>query len=161
VTDGDGDATTIQRDPVTGDPLSITSQDGQVTTLTLDARGYLATVANPNNETFQMDYKSNGLMKSFTRPKALTDPDPNANYTTTVTYDALGLLDRDTGAAGGFLQTVRTEDEDFTTVSATTAEGIICAFPLLNENNFFRPGTDCTGVRWVCRRSGRNPPAVR
>jgi hypothetical protein len=39
-------------------------------------------VANPNNETFQMAYKSNGLMKSFTRPKALTDPDPNANYTT-------------------------------------------------------------------------------
>jgi YD repeat-containing protein len=52
VTDGDGDATTIQRD-IDGNPVSITSQDGQVTTLTLDANGYIATVANPNSETFQ------------------------------------------------------------------------------------------------------------
>jgi hypothetical protein len=50
----------------------------------------VATVANPNNETFQM------------------------------AYDALGLLDRDTGADNGFLQIVRMEDADFTTVSATT-----------------------------------------
>ena len=75
MTDGDGDATTIQRDPITGNPISITSQDGQVTALTLDANGYLATVANPNSETFQMGYDPNGLMTAFTRPKALTDPD--------------------------------------------------------------------------------------
>ena len=84
MTDGDGDATTIQRDPVTGAPLSITSQDGQITTLTLDANGYIATVANPNNETFQMVYDAKGLMTAFTRPKALTDPDPLANYTTVI-----------------------------------------------------------------------------
>ncbi len=67
-----------------------------------------------------MVYDAGGLMTAFTRPKALTDPDPNASYTTTVTYDALGLLEKDTGADNGFLQLARTEDADFTTVSATT-----------------------------------------
>ena len=114
--------------PSPGTPLSITSQDGQITTLTLDANGYIATVANPNCETFQMGYDAKGLMTAFTRPKALTDPDPLANYTTTVTYDALGLMDRDTGADNGFLQTVRTEDADGYTVSATTAEGRLSTF---------------------------------
>ena len=45
-------------------------------------------------------------------PPALS-PDrsgPECQLPTTVTYDALGLLDRDTGADNGFLQTVRTED---------------------------------------------------
>jgi hypothetical protein len=41
---------------------------------------------------------------------------------------ALGLLDRDTGADNGFLQTVRTEDADGYTVSATTAEGRLSTF---------------------------------
>ena len=59
VTDGDGDATESSAIP---SPAihSITSQDGQVTTLTLDANGYLATVANPNSETFQMAYDAAG-----------------------------------------------------------------------------------------------------
>lgn len=147
VTDGDGDVTTIQRD-IDGNPISITSQDGQVTTLTLDANGYLATVANPNNETFQMVYDTGGLMTSFTRPKALTDPDPNANYTTSVTYDALGLLDRDTGADNGFLDIDRTEDADGYTITATTAEGRASSFHVEEDasGNTIRTNTDPNGL---------------
>ena len=87
-------------------------------------------------------------MTAFTRPKALTDPDPLANYTTTVTYDALGLMDRDTGADNGFLQTVRTEDADGYTVSATTAEGRVSTFRIEEDaaGSTIRTNTDPSGL---------------
>jgi len=40
--------------------VSITSADGQITTLTLDANGYLASVTNPNGESFQRVYMPEG-----------------------------------------------------------------------------------------------------
>jgi YD repeat-containing protein len=108
-------------------------------------------VANPNSETFQMAYDAEGLLTAFTRPKALTDPDPAANYTTTVTYDALGLLDRDTGADNGFLQTVRTEDADGYTVSATTAEGRVSSYRVEEDaaGSTLRTNTDPSGLATV------------
>jgi hypothetical protein len=108
-------------------------------------------VANPNSETFQMGYDPNGLMTAFTRPKALTDPDPLANYTTTVTYDALGLMDKDTGADNGFLQTARTEDATGYTVSAATAEGRTSTFRIEEDaaGSTLRTNTDPSGLATV------------
>ena len=148
VTDGDGDATTIQRDPVTGNPYPSPRRTGKSPRSRSMPTAIIATVANPNSETFQMGYDAKGLMTAFTRPKALTDPDPLANYTTTVTYDALGLMDRDTGADNGFLQTVRTEDDDGYTVSATTAEGRLSTFRIEEDaaGSTIRTNTDPVGT---------------
>jgi YD repeat-containing protein len=111
VTDGDGNATTIEHD-ANGNPTAIVGPFGQRTTVTVDANRYLASVSDPAGGTFQMGYTPDGLLRQFT--------DPNG-HSSIMTYDPLGRLAHDSDAAGGFTTLVRTDADRSYTVSRSTA----------------------------------------
>ncbi|MCH9698418.1 MAG: hypothetical protein K0U68_09970, partial [Gammaproteobacteria bacterium] len=71
VTDGDQNATTIQR-TADGQPSSITGPYGQITVLSMDQHGYLDTITNPAGESHQMIYTDSGLLTDFSNPRQLT-----------------------------------------------------------------------------------------
>ena len=92
VTDGDGNTTTIDRIAGTDTPVSITSHDGQVTSLMQDSNGYLSSIINSDGTSTDFTYSLDGLLLSAT--------DPNRNMST-MQYLSSGRLTRDTNAAGG------------------------------------------------------------
>lgn len=67
--------------------MSITAPHGQVTTLGLDANGYLESVTTPKCETTQLLHTSTGLLTKLT--------EPIATNIHTFQYDASGLLTND------------------------------------------------------------------
>ncbi|MFI3155322.1 MAG: PKD domain-containing protein [Methylococcaceae bacterium] len=110
ITDVDGDITRIERD-VAENANAITAADGQRTTLTLAANGYLASVVNPAGETHSMTYTTDGLLTAF------TDPNSHAN---TFSYDELGRLNQDIDAGGGgWTITASQQATGYTTAMAT------------------------------------------
>lgn len=123
VTDGDGDITTFNRS-ASGTLTNIASQDGQVTTVTLNAGNYLESITNPELETIQISYDTEGRMTSFTDAKM---------NTSTFLYSGLGLLGKDTNAAGGFFQLARTKTNNLSTVTVTTAEGRVSTNQVNNQ----------------------------
>ena len=62
-----------------------------MTNVNLDANGYLASVTNPNSESYMMTYTSGGLLLTFKKP---------AGQTSTMAYTSDGLLLSDTSSAG-------------------------------------------------------------
>ncbi len=145
VEDGDGNTTTIERD-ANGDPLSIVGPYGQQNTLTLDEDKYLASVANPANETCSFTYKDDGgLLATFTDPR---------NHTKHFTYDDSGRLIRSEDPAGGHIVLERSDTENGFQVTKTTAEGVATTY--LAENlstgdqrrvNAFPDGTETEVLR--------------
>ncbi len=126
ITDLDGDVTRIARD---GDiPKAIIAPDGQRTTLTLDANGYLETVTNPENEVYKLSYSDDGLLKEFTNPR---------KHTSIYRYDDLGLLEEDTDAAGGGWILARTDnpDGDGYTTTMTSKENRITSYQVKPQSN--------------------------
>ena len=113
VSDRYGTVTVIERDPLSGEPQAIVAPDGQRTTLTLDAGGYIDTVSNPANETHSMAYTPGGLLTRYERPKG------NVN---TFTYDDLGRLQTDQDPAGGGWALDRTPLADGYQVTLTDGE---------------------------------------
>lgn len=112
IEDGDGNATLIER--AGGTPTAIVAPDGQRTSLSLDANGYLAAITNPVGETYGMSYGPDGLLTRF------ADPRGNAS---TFTYDALGRLLTDQNAADGGWTLAHTSLNNVSEVSMTSAEG--------------------------------------
>jgi RHS repeat-associated protein len=113
VTDGDGNVTTIERDP-SGAPTVIVGPYGQRTTLALDADGYLATVTDPAGGRHGFTYHPDGLLASVT--------DPNG-HVTRMSYDGVGRLTREEDPAGGSLDLVRQDDPLGFEVTTTTVLG--------------------------------------
>jgi RHS repeat-associated protein len=111
ITDGDGNATTIEHD-ASGKPTAIVGPYGQRTTLTVDANGFLAGINDPANQSYQLVYTAGGLLTSFTNPR---------NQTSTFQYDAGGRLMKDTDAATGFKVLARTEWSTGHRTTLTTA----------------------------------------
>ena len=91
ITDGDGNITSIERN-VNGDPIAFISPEGQQTRFSVDEAGYLTSIANPSNETYEMTYYPGGLLNTFINP--------NGN-SSRMTYDRMGYLVRDENAANG------------------------------------------------------------
>lgn len=60
VTDGDGNITSVTRE-LAGEPTGIKTPFGQLTALTLDPNGYLASVTNPAGEVYGFVYSMSGL----------------------------------------------------------------------------------------------------
>lgn len=90
--------TTFDRN-LSGDWISITSPYGLVSSVTLDANGYLASITNPANETYEMTYvSSGGLLQSFEKPTGASS---------SFLYDAKGLLLKDTHSGGYFSELAR------------------------------------------------------
>jgi YD repeat-containing protein len=109
IVDADGLATTVQRTQG-GQPLSITGPFGQVTSLGVDARGYLASVANPASEAHTVVADSLGLLLRFIAPK---------QDTTRLVYDDIGRLTQHVDAGGVVTSLARTEGQDFVEVEMT------------------------------------------
>jgi RHS repeat-associated protein len=118
VTDGSGNTTQVQR-TAGGAPSAIVGPDGQATSLTLNAHGYLASVTNPAGETHQLATTAGGLLTSLTNPRG---------YATLFTYDALGRLIRDQDPAGGDQSLVRTATGQAYSVTITTGLGRATSF---------------------------------
>lgn len=111
VTDGDNNVTRIERS-ANGTPGAIVSQDGQRTTLTVNDEGYIASLANPNNETIQFGYGTNGLLTSVQGAKG-------AQYAYTISYDSRGRAYRCQDPAGGYTALGHAYNDLVTTVIVT------------------------------------------
>ena len=114
VEDGDGNLTTIERDGA-GKPLAIVAPFGQRTELTLDANGWLASVTNPEDDTWHAAYTEKGLMTSFQDPE---------NQTSTFTYHEDGRLQKDENASEGCKELNRVEGEKMFAVDLSTADNL-------------------------------------
>ncbi len=113
VTDFDNNVTTIERFS-DGTPIAVISPYGHRTDLTLDAGGYLTTIADPAGQSHLITYDPNGLIKEFRRPNGAAS---------TIEYDALGRLIRDQNAAGGSWDITREELDSGYNVTMATALG--------------------------------------
>lgn len=137
VIDGDGNATTIERDG-SGNATVIVAPFGQRTTLTVDGAGYLSSATNPANEKTSFTY-ADGLMQS------MTDANGNVyNYQ----YNAVGQLIQDTDPAGGFKRLARTDNPTNYSVSLATALGRTTKYDVNNVvNSQSRITTDPAGLK--------------
>lgn len=113
VTDGFGNVTKIERAGAT--PTAIVAPGGQRTTFTVDANGWLASVANPAGEQYTMAYTAAGLLQQFVDPR--TDVH-------TFSYDGLGRLVTDANPAGGSLTLHRVGGDRVYTVTTSSALGL-------------------------------------
>ncbi len=132
ITDGDGDVTTIERDPATGRATAIIAPDQQRTVLMFDEHGYLDTVVYPTVDRYAIEYQpgGSGLMTAF------VDPNGHRNE---FAYDARGRLERDRNAGGGGWTLVREDtavgQDMIETVTLTSAEGRATQYQVIS-----RPG---------------------
>jgi RHS repeat-associated protein len=113
VTDGDGNATAIERDGQ-GRLAAIVGPFGHRTVATLDADGHLAALAHPGGSRHAFTYHAAGLLATAT--------DPN-DHVTRFAYDGQGRLAREENAAGGALDLARTREIRAYEVTARTALG--------------------------------------
>ena len=111
ITDGDNNVTLIDRD-VAGQPTAIVAPDGQRTTFTVDANGFLGSVTNPAGEGYRFTSTADGLLQTMSTPR---------NQTYRFTFDALGRLTRDEDPAGGVTTLDRTGTGKTYTVTLGTA----------------------------------------
>jgi RHS repeat-associated protein len=146
VTDAYNNETRIERDSE-GIPTAIVAPGGQRTALTLHPSGYLATVANPAQETTGFTYYGNdGLLETLTKPRG-------GVYR--FTYDTLGRLTQDADPATGSLSLDRTDGSGAAySVQATTAMGRVSGYAVdyLPSGAEQRTETDPSGKQTVARR---------
>ena len=114
VTDRDGNVTTFERGVAAGD-LVITASFGQETVISLDANGYVQSIANPGGETTSFEYTPDGLMTK------VTDPRMNA---TGYGYTAEGRLTSTVDPVGGGHTLTRSELAGGYQVLDQTAAGV-------------------------------------
>ncbi|MFH1674773.1 MAG: RHS repeat-associated core domain-containing protein [Pseudomonadota bacterium] len=128
ITDRFGNQTIIQRDAA-GTPLSITSPDGIVTSLTIDANNHLTQVTYPDGSSYGFAYTADGLMAD--------EYDPNGNRFEHW-FDANGRLADIVDPEGGHWQYGRETD----------AAGNILASLVTGEGNLttYLDNTDSTGA---------------
>ncbi len=125
IQDLDGNITRIERSGDT--PVAIIAPEGQRTALTLDYNGYLNSITNPAGEAYQLHYTDDGLLKEFIDPRS---------HKSVYLYDELGLLVKDTDAAGGGWTLARTDypDDSYTT-TMTSKEGRVTSYQVKPQTN--------------------------
>ena len=138
VTDRTNNVTTLHRSR--GNLTGISSPFGQLTSVTLDAAGYLATLTTPAGEVWRPQHDTLGLLLRLT--------DAKNNPAQVFTYDSLGFLVRDDDRAGGFQSLARTETDSVVTVSLTSAMNRVRTFlrRLLPTGDIQKVETDATGL---------------
>jgi RHS repeat-associated protein len=116
VTDSANNTTTIDRS--TAGQVAITGPFGHPTTMTLDANGMLASIANPAQETVQLTYYDPATRAGIGLLKTLTDPRGGPPHT--FDYDTDGRLALDGDPEGGLRTLSRNGQlEDYTVTSRT------------------------------------------
>ena len=113
VVDYNGLQTTIQRDPVSDAPTSITGPYGHVTTLQINATGNLSRIQFGSFETHLMAYQ-NDLLRTYKNPRGVV---------TTFTYDSIGRLIKDQSAAGSSVDLSFLNLDNGTSTTTTSAMG--------------------------------------
>ena len=126
IKDLDGDITRIERSGDT--PVAIIAAEGQRTALTLDDNGYLNSMTNPAGEAYQLHYTDDGLLKEFIDPRS---------HKSVYLYDELGLLVKDTDAAGGGWTLARIDhpDDGSYTTTMTSKEGRVTRYQVEPQTN--------------------------
>jgi RHS repeat-associated protein len=141
ISDASGNQTLIERD-ANGDPLRIVAPYGQVTDLTMNAAGYLESIADPLTDSVSMGYTTDGLLTSFT--------DGRGN-SSTMTYDAMGRLETDTDATTAMQVLSSTQaDQELTTIRQT-GEGVLTTYHLaqLEDGTYQRTNTFADGTEAI------------
>ncbi len=113
ISDGQGNTTTLERNGI-GLPVALVAPFGQLTALTTDGQGYLASVQPPGQPATGLVHSADGLLTS------LTDANSNQHQ---FTYDGGGLLIRDDNGSGGFTTLARARTDSSSSVTLTTAMG--------------------------------------
>ncbi|MCP4699509.1 MAG: hypothetical protein GY862_22075, partial [Gammaproteobacteria bacterium] len=149
IKDLDGDITRIERDDDDA-PLAITAPDGQRTVLTQDANAYLNSIANPENEVYELHYSEDGLLERFIDPR---------KHESVYRYDDQGRLIEDIDAVGGGWTLARADHpEGAYTVAMTSREGRVSSFKVepLSTGDLQRTNTaaDGTVVQTLIKTNG-------
>ncbi|MCL2779433.1 MAG: hypothetical protein FWD73_15675, partial [Polyangiaceae bacterium] len=126
VTDSANNVTTVARKD---GQVTITAPQGQVTTLALDANGYLASVTNPNGETTQLSHTNTGLLTS------LVDARGGAHH---FEYDADGRLTKDVDATPGSSgqRLSMSSDDNGWSVDVTSAADLVTRYRVDQNGDF-------------------------
>lgn len=129
ITDAFSNVTTINY--TSGNPSSIVGPFGHTTTMTVDSNGYIASVTNPNSETYSMTYINHlGGMDSFEKPNGVV---------TSIAYDAGGVLRRDWSTAGN---SIFFDIAPSGLVRSTTIEGVATEYIGTRERRYTQgPGS--------------------
>ena len=137
VTDGDNNATTIERDG-DGQPAAIVGPFGQRTMLELNPDGFLARLVSPAGGTMRLTYTPEGLLTGVTRP---------GGQTSGYAYDALGRLIRATDPTGAAKTLTRSGTNNDFTVAITSALGRTTTHRVETQDNGDRreTNTGCDG----------------
>ena len=122
LTTADGELTTVERS-ADGEARAIVGPGGQRTELMVDERGYLTEVTNPAGEIHRFSYSDDGLLVTT------TDPRGNQNH---FEYDEVGRLVADHDPLGGGWGLLREKEADGHTVVLTSGEGRTSAFTVLD-----------------------------
>jgi len=119
LTDGDGQATRIERNK-RGEVERIVAPHGQVTKTEHSKQGYLKELTNPSDEKVRLNYHEGGLLSELIDPRGEDDA---AAFTHQFEYDPQGYLIRDSNAAGGSKELIRSAHAAGWQVDLRTAEG--------------------------------------
>ncbi len=138
MTSADGDVTTIDR-AADGTPLAIVSPYGQRTTLTIGTDGYLSAIRAPGGETDRFTYGVAGLLATRTE---------NNGALHQFTYDAVGQLVSDINADGltQTLTTTPTATGKQVTLSSGTSEVRSFTVETLPNDAYRRTTTNAAGL---------------
>jgi RHS repeat-associated protein len=108
ITDQFGNVTSIQ---YSSGQAIISSPYGRLTQLTFDSNGFLASVTNPNSETYTLTNSSTGFLLSLQKP---------GGQMSQKSYDSNGYLTQDLGAGGNSINLTRTFDVSTLVQSVTS-----------------------------------------
>lgn len=140
IEDGDGNRTSIERDPVDHGVVAIDSPDHLRTTVTLTADGYLASLIDPMGEAHEFTYLPGGLLQGVMDPR---------NNRSLMSYDAFGRLMRDEDGLGGYWDLSRVSLPRGHQVNMTSALGRTTVYQ--TEEIIFNP-LDVSAVGGEIRR---------
>lgn len=141
IVDAFGNTTTFNKDS-SGNLISITAPNGQVTTLETHIDTYMMTkLTNPNGEFYQFEYDPDReeFLTKFTKP---------GGQESTFTYDDDGRLVKDLGAGGNYTQLSGDLTNNPLELIQRTAMGIETYHEVEQDvnGNYIRNGTEPSGL---------------
>jgi RHS repeat-associated protein len=121
--------------------IEIAAPYGQKTYLVVGSDGYLSSVSNEAQESYQMKYQASGLLTEFQKPQGQVSQ---------FAYNNLGYLERDMGAGGSLLSfpgQISGTDEKIVNLQSQTALGRTASYTLsrISDGSYQRGKTEPDG----------------